>query len=95
MSFTFNTIGLVIRNDIESYVESVWQVADMLSQRADVLVHCLDFEEPAEQVKDTSMSTLVEQADLVITLGGDGKIVVGIRVRSGADVDAIGLIQAK
>ena len=33
--------------------------------------------------------------DPEVKLGGDGKIVVGIRVRSGADLDAIGLVQAR
>lgn len=80
MGFTFNTIGLVIRHDIESYVDSVWQVADMLSQRADVLVHCIDFDQPDEEVDETSMGKLVEDADLVITLGGDGTLLSAARM---------------
>ncbi len=91
MSFTFNTIGLVVRNDIESYVESVWQVADMLAQRANVLVHCLDFDQPAEQVEDTSLGTLVEQADLVITLGGDGTLLSAARALVDKDTPLLGI----
>ena len=91
MSFDFNTIGLVIRNDVESYVDSVWQVADMLAQRAHVLVHCLDFDQPAERVDDTSLSTLVEQADLVITLGGDGTLLSAARALVDKDTPLLGI----
>ncbi len=91
MSFTFNTIGLVIRNDIESYVDSVWQVADMLAQRAHVLVHCLDFDQPAAEVDETSMSTLVEDADLIITLGGDGTLLSAARMLVDKNTPLLGI----
>ncbi len=91
MSYQFKTIGLVIRNDIESYIDSVWQVADMLAQRADVLVHCLDFDQPAAQFDETSMSTLVEDADLVITLGGDGTLLSAARMLVDKNTPLLGI----
>jgi len=75
----FNTIGLVVRNDMQSRLPCVEQVSSVLARHAKVLIHCLDFNPATESIKSASLATLVEKADLVISLGGDGTLLTAAR----------------
>jgi NAD+ kinase len=79
MKQTFNTIGLVVRQDIEAHQDTVKLVVSALSNHAEVLVHCLD---PAFSINgyiNQPIDTLVNQSDLVISLGGDGTLLTAAR----------------
>ncbi len=79
MQSKFNTIGLVIRQDMHSHLDTVKLVTTALGKHADVLVHSLDTNFPIAEIETVSMAKLVDQADLVISLGGDGTLLTAAR----------------
>jgi NAD+ kinase len=91
MKVKFNTIGLVVRQDIESRFETVLTVARALRKHADVLVHCLDFETPTSDLPTVSLKSLVDQSDLVISLGGDGTLLAAARALVNMDTPLLGI----
>ena len=91
MKVKFNTIGLIVRQDIESHFDTVLTVARALRKHADVLVHCLDFETPARDLPTVSIESLVEGSDLVISLGGDGTLLTAARALIDMDTPLLGI----
>lgn len=91
MPTKFNSIGLVVRNDMQSRQDKILQVVDVLARHADVMVHCLDFDEPMIDVAGVSLSTLVEEADLVISLGGDGTLLTSARALVDKETPLLGI----
>ena len=91
MALKFNSIGLVVRNDMQSRIDSIRQVTDVLSHYSEVLVHCLDFDQPLDDVEIVSLAQLVEKADLVISLGGDGTLLTAARALIDKDTPLLGI----
>ncbi len=75
----FNTIGLVVRQDMHSHLDTVRLVTSTLGKHANVLVHSLDADFSIEKIDTVSMAKLVDQCDLVISLGGDGTLLTAAR----------------
>ena len=91
MALQFKTIGLVVRNDMQSRQESIEQIIEVLSGYADVLVHCLGFDQSIKGVSSASMADLVGNADLVISLGGDGTLLTSARALVDTDTPLLGI----
>lgn len=91
MQAKFNTIGLVIRNDVQSHLETIHQVISILENQAEVLIHCLDFDAPDVDLPGVSMVKLVEGSDLVISLGGDGTLLTAARALVNTDIPLFGV----
>ncbi|MFT5225608.1 MAG: NAD+ kinase [Polaribacter sp.] len=91
MKVKFNTIGLVVRQDIESRFDTVLTVVSALSKHADVLVHCLDFKTPTNDLTTVALKSLVKQSDLVISLGGDGTLLAAARALVNMDTPLLGI----
>lgn len=91
MQVKFNTIGLVVRQDIQSRFDTVLTVAKSLRQHADIMVHCLDFETPGSDFPTVSLESLVTQSDLVISLGGDGTLLTAARALIDLDTPLLGI----
>jgi NAD+ kinase len=79
MQVNFNTIGLVVRQDMHTHLDTVRLVATALGKHADVLVHALDNDSPDSEIETVSMVKLVDECDLVISLGGDGTLLTATR----------------
>ncbi|TNF89036.1 MAG: NAD(+) kinase [Gammaproteobacteria bacterium] len=91
MSAKFKSIGLVVRNDMQSRQDSIRQVIDVLARHADVLVHCLDFEQPLVEISSVSLEHLVDRVDLVISLGGDGTLLTAARALANKNTPLLGI----
>jgi len=91
MNVKFNTIGLVVRQDIESRFDTVLTVASALRKYADVLIHCLDYETPINDLPTVSLEALVKQSDLIISLGGDGTLLTAARSLVNTETPLIGI----
>ena len=91
MSANFNTIGLVVRSDMQSRQESIQQVIDVLTRHASVLVHCLDFDQPIDDLSPVTMQQLVDDSDLVISLGGDGTLLTAARALVDLNTPLLGI----
>jgi NAD+ kinase len=70
----FNTIGLVVRKDVQSHLETIRQVIAIIEKRADVIIHYLQRDAVEGLLPGVTMDNLVNGADLIISLGGDGTI---------------------
>ena len=75
----FNTIGLVVRNDVQAHLETIKQVIAVIEKRADVIIHYLQRDTVEGLIPGVPMEDLVDRADLVISLGGDGTILSAAR----------------
>jgi NAD+ kinase len=91
MASKFKSIGLVVRSDMQSRQDSIQQVVTVLDRHAPVLVHCLDFEEPATDLTQVSLNQLVNEVDLVISLGGDGTLLTAARALADLDTPLLGI----
>lgn len=91
MAAEFKTIGLVVRNDMQSRLDNIQQVIDVLARHSSVLVHCLDFEHQHDYIPSVSLDQLVEQAELVISLGGDGTLLTAARALVDQNTPLLGI----
>lgn len=91
MQSKFNTIGLVIRQDMHSHLDTVKLVTTALGKHADVLVHSLDANFPITEIETVSMAKLVDQADLLISLGGDGTLLTTARALVDKNTPLLGI----
>jgi NAD+ kinase len=91
MPSQFKTIGLVVRNDMQSRQASIQRVIEVLALRARVLVHCLDFDQPLVEISSVSLDLLVGEAELVISLGGDGTLLTAARALAGKSTPLLGI----
>lgn len=79
MQSKFNTIGLVVRQDMHSHLDTIKLVISAVGKHADVLVHALDADFPIAEIETVSMTKLADRCDLVISLGGDGTLLTTAR----------------
>ncbi len=91
MSVKFNSIGLVVRSDMQSRQQDILRVAEVLGRHAEVLVHCLDFKQPMPGLNALTLSELVDRADLVISLGGDGTLLTSARALVDKNTPLLGI----
>ena len=91
MQAKFNTIGLVVRKEMQSHLDTIKQVTCALEQHANLLVHCLDFDTQTTNFTTDSMQTLVDRSDLVISLGGDGTLLTAARALLDKDTPLLGI----
>ncbi len=91
MATEFKSIGLVVRNDMQARQAEIRQVVDVLDRRVQVLVHCLDFDAPIEAFESVPLERLVEDSDLVISLGGDGTLLTAARALVGKNTPLMGI----
>ncbi len=81
----------MVRNDMQSRQQSIRQVVDVLARHAEVLVHCLNFDEPLKEISSVSLDQLVEEAELVISLGGDGTLLTAARALADKNTPLLGI----
>jgi len=91
MHTKFKSIGLIVRNDMQSRQQKVQQVVEVLARHARVLVHCLEYEQPLGEISNISLNQLVTDADLVISLGGDGTLLTAARAMAGINIPLLGI----
>ncbi len=91
MPAKFKTIGLVVRSDMQSRQQNIRQVVDVLARHVEILVHCLDFDMPLADISSVPLNQLVEDADLVISLGGDGTLLTAARALADKNTPLLGI----
>jgi NAD+ kinase len=91
MKEKFNTIGLVVRQDLDAHLDTVKLVISALGKYADVLVHCLDSDVSVDSFAIDSIEQLVARSDLVISLGGDGTLLSAARALVDKDTPLLGI----
>lgn len=91
MPSNFKSIGLIVRSDMQARQEKIQQVVTALARHANVGVHCLDFDQPVSGVSNLSLTELVAQAELVISLGGDGTLLTAARALADVDTPLLGI----
>lgn len=80
-----------MRSDMRSRLESIQQVIDVLARHASVLVHTLDFKHSQDEFASVGLNQLVEETDLVISLGGDGTLLTAARALVDKNTPLLGI----
>ncbi|MCP4874339.1 MAG: hypothetical protein GY896_02535 [Gammaproteobacteria bacterium] len=80
-----------MRSDMQSRQEKIQQVVSALKRHARVVVHCLDFDQPLVGIASVPLNQLVEEVDLVISLGGDGTLLTAARALADVDTPLLGI----
>ncbi len=91
MALKFNSIGLVVRRDMQARQESIQQVVDVLERHATVRLHFLEFDAKKREFSNLGLEGLVDDADLVISLGGDGTLLTTARALVDKDTPLLGV----
>ena len=91
MALKFNSIGLVVRQDMQARQESIQRVIDVLERHATVRVHFLEFDANTREFSNIGLDQLVDAADLVISLGGDGTLLTAARALVDKDTPLLGI----
>ncbi len=76
---SFNTIGLIIRQDSDSHQNEIHTICRSLSAHGDLLVHHLDEQKISDEYVQVSIEQLGQQADLAVSVGGDGTLLTAAR----------------
>lgn len=76
---------------MQSRQQDILQVAEVLGRHAEVLIHCLDFEQAPAGFATLSLAELVDRADLVISLGGDGTLLTSARALVDKNTPLLGI----
>ena len=71
---TFNTIGLVIRQESDPRRDDILTVCRTLNQFGDLLIHSLDGLFQSDYQSVDHIHKIGEAADLVVSVGGDGTL---------------------
>ena len=91
MKERFNTIGLVVRQNIHKHMDTVELVVATLRKHAEVLIHCLDQDFSIKNISNQPIESLVTQSDLVISLGGDGTLLTAARALVDKETPLLGI----
>jgi NAD+ kinase len=91
MPVKFNSIGLVVRQDMQARQDAIHRVVEVLERHAEVIVHFLDFDEATVDFRHVGLAQLVDEADLVISLGGDGTLLTAARALVDKDTPLLGI----
>lgn len=75
----FNTVGLIIRKDKADHQNEIELICKSLSSRAKLLVHYLDNLAVSDEFTQVSLDQIGQQADLAVSIGGDGTILKAAR----------------
>ena len=76
---SFKTIGLVVRQDSVSHKDEIHTICQALSRHGDLLIHYLDNQITTSEYRQVSLQQLGQQADLAVSIGGDGTILKAAR----------------
>jgi NAD+ kinase len=87
----FRNIGLIVRTDMQSYTDSIHRVINILKNQGRVMLHCLDFDADSEGFPIVSIDELIDESDLVISLGGDGTLLSAARSLAGKSTPLLGI----
>ena len=76
---SFNTIGLIVRQHCKKHLAEIEQICRSLAAHGDLLVHCLDEAQGLPGYPSASLAQIGEQADLAVSIGGDGTLLSAAR----------------
>lgn len=71
---SFKTIGLIIRQESSAHQKEILSISNSLSQYGDLLIHYLDDQIILKDYPSVSLNDIGEQADLAVSVGGDGTL---------------------
>ncbi len=88
---SFKTIGLIIRQDSSAHKDEIKTICKYLSQYGKLLVHALDGHSTFDHYPPYTIEQIGEQADLAISVGGDGTILTSARQLVDFEIPMVGL----
>ncbi len=76
---SFKTIGLIIRQDSDLHQKEIATICEALIPYGDLLIHFLDNKAISNQYKKVSLEHIGQQADIAVSIGGDGTLLKAAR----------------
>ncbi len=87
----FNTIGLIIRQQCAKHRSDIDMICQTLAAHGDLRVHCLDQSEGLPGYPACSLDQIGEQADLAVSIGGDGTLLSAARQLVDYQIPLVGI----
>lgn len=87
----FNTIGLIIRQDNVLHQNEIHTICKSLSSHGDLLIHYLDDQVVTDEYTQVTLEQIGQQADLAVSVGGDGTILKAARHLVDYDIPLFGI----
>ncbi len=88
---SFNTIGLIIRQHSSEHGEAIEQICHSISKHGELLIHHLDQDIVPSCYPPSPIRQIGEQADLVVSVGGDGTLLTAARYMVDYEIPLVGI----
>lgn len=87
----FHTIGLIIRQGILGKEHDIHTICESLAGYGKLLVHCLDDTARINAIECVSLQQIQQQADIALSIGGDGTLLSAARHLVAFDIPLLGV----
>ena len=87
----FETIGLIIRQHSNEHIDEIRAICQTLKKFGDLMIYPLDENYPLNDCPVTDIDTIRQQADLAVSIGGDGTLLSAARLLVDHDIPLVGI----
>lgn len=88
---SFKTIGVVVRQHSSRHVDEIRQICQSLLKHGDLLIHYLDEDISLQEYPSADVSEIGQQADVVVSVGGDGTLLTATRLLVDYEIPLFGI----
>jgi NAD+ kinase len=88
---SFKTIGIVVRQHSSGHKDEIRAICEALMSYGELLIHYLDEDISLQEYPSASIEQIGENADLVVSVGGDGTLLTTTRLLVDYQIPLVGI----
>jgi NAD+ kinase len=88
---SFKTIGIVVRQQSSGHKDEIRKIFDALMTYGELLIHYLDEDITLQDYPSANIEQIGEEADLVVSVGGDGTLLTTTRLLVDYQIPLVGI----